>query len=90
MIIERKSIISGISHTRDLDISDAQIERYNSGGLAQNVFPNLSANDREFIISGITDEEWKTMESPDTFFDEDSYLDDEQYDPDEDRVPTIL
>ena len=29
-----------------------------NGALVQNAFPNLDADDREFIVSGITPEEW--------------------------------
>lgn len=30
----------------------------------QQAFPNLSAADREFILTGITDEEWNQMFPP--------------------------
>jgi hypothetical protein len=31
------------------------------GELIQNAFPNLSAGDREFIKTGITEESWEEM-----------------------------
>jgi hypothetical protein len=34
------------------------MERWEMGELAQDVFPHLSSSQREFIISGITEEEW--------------------------------
>lgn len=32
---------------------ESRIEQWKQGGLIQNVFPELSANDREFCISGL-------------------------------------
>lgn len=34
---------------------------YENGALLQNAFPNLSSAEREFIKSGITDEEWQSI-----------------------------
>ena len=61
MIIERKSVISGIVRQRDLDVTPEQIERWQGGELIQNVFPHLSPSDREFIVTGTTDEEWEQI-----------------------------
>jgi len=61
MIIERKSVISGIVRQRDLDVTPEQIARWQGGELIQNVFPHLSPSDREFIVTGTTDEEWEQL-----------------------------
>jgi hypothetical protein len=61
MIIERKSAISGIVRQRDLDVTPEQIERWQGGELIQNVFPHLSPSDREFLVTGTTDEEWEQI-----------------------------
>ncbi len=58
MEITRKSMMSGIVRTRDLPITAAQLIAWEGGVHAQNAFPNLSAGDREFIMTGTTDEEW--------------------------------
>ena len=58
MEITRKSMMSGITRTRDLPITAAQLTAWESGVYAQDAFPNLSAGDREFIMTGTTDEEW--------------------------------
>lgn len=47
-----------------MDITAEQVEAYNNGALLQNAFPGLSAADREFFKSGITDEEWQEMFGP--------------------------
>ena len=59
MKITRTSGLTGAINTRDLDITPAQYTQYLSGTLAQLAFPHLSADDREFLISGITPEEWR-------------------------------
>jgi hypothetical protein len=58
MRVHKRSAISGIVHEMDLDITLEQIERYNKGELIQNVFTNLSADEREFLMTGITPKEW--------------------------------
>jgi len=55
-------MIDGIARTRDIDATQEQIDLYQKGkGLIQNIFPNLSADDREFIKTGITSEQWDAM-----------------------------
>lgn len=61
MTITRTSVFTGITHSVDLPITEEQLKAYTQGALLQNAFPNLSAADREFIKSGITDAEWKDM-----------------------------
>ena len=58
MEITRKSPFSGKVNTREIDCTLAQLNRWRDGELAQNVFPHLSPSDREFIMTGITDDEW--------------------------------
>jgi len=58
MKITKQSILSGKMNTMELDITDEQLAKYNNGALAQNAFPNLNGDEREFLISGITPKEW--------------------------------
>lgn len=58
MIIERKSIFSDKVNSMDLDVTQEQLDRHKSGELVQNVFPNLTADEREFLVTGATPEEW--------------------------------
>ena len=54
MLITRTNIITGKVTTKDLDVTEAQLTAYyDEGVLLQNAFPNLSADDREFIKTGI-------------------------------------
>ena len=62
MIITKQSTISGEFNTMDLDITLEQFTRYENGTeLIQNIFPNLSPDEREFLISGITPTEWNSV-----------------------------
>lgn len=62
MEITRTSVLTGKVNTRDLDITPEQYTEYLGGTLAQLAFPHLPADDREFIISGATQEEWEELE----------------------------
>ena len=63
MIVERKSIITGKMHEMEIDITVQQLFDFMNGrsGLAQEAFPHLSAEEREFIISGIHPIEWNEL-----------------------------
>ena len=61
MQITRKSFMTGITRTVDLDVTQQQLDNYENGVLLQDAFPNLSPSEREFIKSGITDSEWESL-----------------------------
>lgn len=61
MLVERKSQVTGKVHTLDLPITEAQALAYEQGKLVQDAFPNLTPEQREFIITGITPEEWTSI-----------------------------
>lgn len=71
MRITKKSSISGIVHTREIDVTPGAFEAWQMAGpddpkrFVQVAFPHLSDEDREFIMTGITEEEWDTMLPPD-------------------------
>ena len=58
MLVQRRSILTGLVRTRELDITEEQLEAWQSGALIQDVMPHLSDADREFLINGVTEEEW--------------------------------
>lgn len=59
MQIKRKSVISGIERTRNIPVDPNDYMLWETGTVnIQDVMPYLSDSDREFILSGITDEEW--------------------------------
>lgn len=57
MQITRKSIITGTVRTRELPITGEQYIRWQSDGLLSVAAPELSEEDREFILTGIVPEE---------------------------------
>lgn len=58
MLIERTSMISGETNSMELPITSAQLDRWTGGELIQDVFPDLSEDQREFLMTGTTPEEW--------------------------------
>lgn len=62
MLVTRKSIVSGKVRTKDLPIEKEDLESYERGeGLIQDIFPNLTPDQREFIQTGITEDEWDSL-----------------------------
>jgi hypothetical protein len=58
MQVTKLSPISMKDHTREIDVTQSQLDRWKAGELIQNVMPSISADDREFLMTGITPEEW--------------------------------
>jgi len=61
MLVTRTSNITGITRTLDLPVTEEQLAAHKSGTLAQHAFPDLSTDLREFIITGVTPEEWDML-----------------------------
>ncbi len=59
MKITAVSALSGKPHTQDIDVTQEQFMAWRNGALIQDAMPNLSASEREFLMTGITDEEWE-------------------------------
>lgn len=64
MLITRTSRITGRVHTLDLPVTQEQLARFERGELAQLAFPELAPPLREFLITGITPEEWEQHVMP--------------------------
>ncbi len=61
MLIKRRSPFSDKENERDIPVNDYQMKMWQSGTPIQIAMPNISADDREFIMTGITPEEWDNM-----------------------------
>lgn len=61
MKISRVSELTGVERTMEINVTPEQIEAWQDGELIQKVMPHLSDDEREFLISGITSEEWDSM-----------------------------
>jgi hypothetical protein len=63
--ITKTSPLTGKQNTMDLPITEEQLGRWQRReGLIQNIMPELSAGQREFLMSGYTEEDWATLFPP--------------------------
>jgi hypothetical protein len=65
--VTRVSIATGLPVQRELPVTQEQLDEFDSGSdrLVQHIFPDLSASDREFLMTGLTDDEWdELMQEP--------------------------
>lgn len=58
MFIKRISQLTGRHHTRDIPVEREQLQAWSEGMLIQEAMPQVNANDREFLMTGIIPEEW--------------------------------
>ena len=61
----RVSPLTGNTNTMYMDISDEQVAEWNNPNrtrLIQDIFANLTEDEREFIQTGYTPSDWKEME----------------------------
>ena len=61
MYISKHSMLTGDEHTMDLNVTPRQIKAWQEGTLIQNAMPNLTSVEREFIMTGITKNEWDNL-----------------------------
>lgn len=59
MKITRTSPFSGQVNTLDIPVTSEQITEWQNGKLIQDAMPNLTPDEREFILTGITAQEWE-------------------------------
>lgn len=59
MLITRRSIISGETNTMEIDVTPMQLSNYHNGMLIQDAMPHLTNDEREFIMTGVTPDEWE-------------------------------
>ena len=53
------SILTGKEHAMLLPVTREEIDRWQGGELVQDVFPHLNDSQREFLVNGVTPEEWQ-------------------------------
>lgn len=58
MKIVRRSPFSGKVNVMDINVTPEQLDLWQRGELIKRAMPNVSADEREFIMTGITPEEW--------------------------------
>jgi len=61
MLVGKRSMMSGTLNEMNIEVSEKQITLWMEGALIQEVMPDLSADEREFLMTGITPSEWHEM-----------------------------
>ena len=61
MLITKQSGLTGKQHSMDVDVTDEDIQKWKEGTMIQLAMPNLTPDEREFIMTGITPQEWSGM-----------------------------
>tara|TARA_B100000073_G_C23574399_1_gene509619 strand:+ start:356 stop:565 length:210 start_codon:yes stop_codon:yes gene_type:complete len=64
--VERVSPLTGNINKMYLDVTPEQVAEWNNPQrtkLIQDIFPNLTQDEREFIMTGYTISDWKEMAS---------------------------
>jgi hypothetical protein len=59
MLVTRKSPVTQRENTLEIPVTPEQLLRWQSGELIQKAMPGLTADQREFLMSGMTAEDWK-------------------------------
>lgn len=59
MLIRRRSVVSRRETERVMNVTPAQLQAWRDGELIQRAMPQLSAEEREFLMTGITPPEWE-------------------------------
>jgi hypothetical protein len=55
-------MLTGKVHTRDIAVSPLELDAFHAGQVSvQEFFPYLTDDEREFLVSGITPEEWASL-----------------------------
>lgn len=61
MLITRKSTFTGKENTMDVACTEEQLQRWQNGEYIQVAMPNVSPDHREFLMTGVTPEEWNAV-----------------------------
>ena len=61
MEVTKTSPWTGITRTLTLDVTAEEIANWKAGELIQTAMPRLNTDEREFIKSGYTAEDWEEM-----------------------------
>ncbi len=61
MLIRRQSPVSGKINELEIDVTEEELLAWKHGELIQIAMPRADANEREFIRTGITKDEWDEL-----------------------------
>ena len=58
MQITKQCMLTGDTNTMEIHVTQDQLDAWKNGMLIQDAMPNLTAEHREFIMTGTTPEVW--------------------------------
>ena len=61
MLITKTSMFNNKTSSMEIDVTQDQLDAWQNGMLIQDAMPNLTADHREFIMTGTTPEDWSKM-----------------------------
>jgi hypothetical protein len=61
MKIAKVSPVTARLNVRDINVTSEQMSQWRNGALIQEAMPHVSIEDREFLITGATPEDWNAM-----------------------------
>ena len=61
MEITKQCMLTGDTTSMEIDGTQDQLDAWQNGMLIQDAMPNLTAEHREFIMTGTTPEDWSKM-----------------------------
>lgn len=74
-LIFKKSFFTGKMNSRSVDVTLDEIDEWKrSGKCIQDALPNLTKEDREFLLTGATPEEWNALFGPEEKEDNSKWL----------------
>ena len=56
--IRMVSMFTDKEHTRDIPVTQEQLDKWHKGTPIQEAMPHLTPDQREFLMTGVTKEEW--------------------------------
>ena len=62
--------MSGVTRTLDIPVTMNQLQKWSEGANIQDVMGNLTEDEREFIMTGITADEWNDAFGEEEMIDE--------------------
>lgn len=85
MLITKKNQFTGIENSLEIAVTQEQLDDWKNGTLIQFAMPNISADEREFLITGMLPGEFDALfqEDEDSTLTEEEYWEDVQEDTDE-------
>lgn len=65
MKLKKKSMLTGKENTMNLPISEEEFNKcfnlFKEGEMINDAFPSLNEKERDFILTGMTEDEWNSV-----------------------------